>query len=211
MPKKSPAATVSAAPPVAPKIPRVDTLHGDRRVDNYFWLREKTNPAVAAYLEAENTYTDAVMKPTAAFQESLYREMLGHIKETDLSVPYRKGGWLYYTRTEQGKQYPIYCRKRGGLQAPEEITLDLNALAKGGKFMAIGEYEVSDDGNLLAYSTDNTGFRQYTLFVKDLRTGKLLSEKIERTGAIEWAADQRTLFYTIEDDAKREQKIVVQY
>jgi oligopeptidase B len=192
-----------AAPPVAKKVPKVDVIHGDRRVDDYFWLREKSNPEVAAYLEAENAYTDAVMKPTEAFQEALYKEMLGRIQETDLSVPYRDRGYFYYYRTEQGQQYPIHCRKKGSLEADEQVTVDLNELAKGQKFMALGAYTVSDDGRLLAYSTDNTGFRQYTLVVKDLTAGELLPERFEKVVSVAWAADGRTLFYTVEDHAKR--------
>ena len=163
-------------PPVAKIAPKVTHIHGERRVDDYHWLREKENPDVRAYLEAENAYTDAVMKPTEGFQQALYAEMLGRIQETDENVPYRQGGFFYYSRTEQGKQYPIYCRKKGSLEAPEEVTLDLNRLAEGKAFMSLGAYQVSDDGRLLAYATDDTGFRQYTLFVKDLRTGELLGE-----------------------------------
>jgi oligopeptidase B len=191
------------APPVAPKAPKVDVLHGDRRVDDYFWLRDKTNPAVAVYLQAENAYTDAVMKPTAALREALYKEMLARIKETDESVPYRKFGYWYYSRTEQGKQYPIHCRRKGSREAPEEITLDLNQLAEGQKFMALGSYAVSDDGSLLAYSTDNTGFRQYTLQVKDLRTGEVGPLRAERTGSVAWCADNNTLFYTVEEESTK--------
>jgi len=193
------------APPVAPKAPKVDVLHGDRRVDDYFWLRDKTNPAVAAYLQAENAYTDAVMKPTAALREALYKEMLARIKETDESVPYRKGGYWYYSRTEQGKQYPIHCRRKGSREAPEAITLDLNQLAEGQKFMALGSYAVSDDASLLAYSTDNTGFRQYTLQVKDLRTGEVGPLRAERTGSVAWCADNKTLFYTVEEESTKRQ------
>jgi oligopeptidase B len=195
--------TLPPRPPSAKKVPKVDTVHGEHRVDDYFWLREKTNPEVAAYLNAENAYTDAVMKPSKALQEALYQEMLSHIKETDLSVPYQEGGYFYYSRTQEGKQYPIYCRKKGSLDAPEEVTLDLNELAKGEKFMALGAYTVSDDGKFLAYSTDNTGFRQYTLRVKDLESGQLLSERIEKTESVVWANDRRTLFYSVEDSAKR--------
>jgi oligopeptidase B len=190
---------------VAPRIPKVDVLHGDRRVDDYFWLRDKQNPKVGAYLEGENAYADAVMKPTEALQQALYAEMLGRIQETDMGVPYRKGGWLYYSRTEQGKQYPIYCRKKGTLEAEEEITLDLNVLAEGRPFMALGAYVVSDDGRLLAYSTDDTGFRQYTLFVKDLTTERLLDTRALRTGSAAWAADNETLFYTVEDEQTKRQ------
>ena len=168
----------------------METLHGEPWADDYFWLRDKANPEVAAYLEAENAYTDAVMKPTEALQDTLYKEMLGRIKETDDSVPYREGGYFYYSRTEEGKQYPIYCRKKGSLDAPEEVTLDLNELAEGQKFMSLGAYTVSDDGNLLAYSTDNTGFREYTLLVKDLRDrGAAEREIAEKVGSVAWAAD----------------------
>jgi oligopeptidase B len=190
-------------PPVARKVPKVDVVHGDRRVDDYHWLRDKADPEVAAYLEAENAYCDAVMRPTEPFQERLYKEMLARIQETDLSVPYRDAGYFYYSRTEEGKQYPILCRQKGSLDAPEEVTLDLNALAEGHKFLSLGAYVVSDDGSLLAYSTDLTGFREYTLQVKDLRTGELLPERIEKAGSVSWAADGRTLFYTVEDAAKR--------
>src|SRR5687768_17024880 len=174
-------AETPAQPPAARKVPKVDTVHGQQRDDDYFWLRQKADPQVAAYLEAENAYADAIMKPTEGLQAALYKEMLGHIKETDLSVPYRNGAYLYYSRTEEGQQYPIYCRKKGGPDGPEEVTLDLNELARGFKFMALGAYTVSDDGNLLAYSTDNTGFREYTLHVKDLRTGELRPETLEKT------------------------------
>ena len=190
-------------PPVAPKIPKVDTLHGDIRQDDYFWLREKDNPDVLAYLRAENAYTDEVLGETKAFQESLYQEMLARIKEDDSSVPYRRGGHFYYSRTEKGKQYPIYCRKAGSLDAPEEITLDLNALAEGHPFFSLGMSTVSDDGNLVAYTTDITGFREYTLYVKDLRTGIVLPRTFERVSSVAWCADDMTLFYVTEDEAKR--------
>ncbi len=193
----------SVTPPAARKVHKVETLHGQPWADDYFWLRDKPNPDVAAYLDAENAYTDAVMGPTQALQAALYKEMLGHIKETDLSVPYREGGYFYYSRTEEGKQYPIYCRKKGSLDAVEEVTLDLNALAEGQKFMAIGAYTVTDDGSLLAYTTDNTGFREYTLHVKDLRTGELRKETAEKVGSVAWANDGQTLFYTTDDPAKR--------
>ena len=198
------AATPAAlAPPVAKKTPRTEVIHGETRQDDYYWLREKSDPEVIKYLEAENAYTDAMLKPTEKLQENLYKEMLGRIKETDLSVPYRKGDYFYYSRTEQGKQYAIHCRKKGSLDAPEEVTLNLNELAKDHKFLGLGEYEVSDDGKLLAYSLDFTGFREYSLFVKNLETGAILSEKIERVDAAAWATDNKTFFYVIEDDAKR--------
>ncbi len=193
----------AAKPPLARTIPKKDTLHGDTRVDDYYWLREKTNPAVTAYLEAENAYTAAVMKPTEPLQLALYKEMRGRIKEADLSVPYRLGDYWYYMRTRQGEQYPIYCRKKGNLEAEETILLDLNALAQGQPFLGLGAFTVSDDGNLLAYSTDVTGFREYTLHVKDLRSGKLLADRIARVNSVVWAGDNQTLFYVTSDAAKR--------
>src|SRR6185437_14801167 len=147
------------------------------------------------------------MKPTEALQGKLYGEMLGRIKETDVEVPYSYGGYLYYSRTEAGKQYPIRCRRKGSMDGTEEVVLDLNELAKGKSFMAVAAYQVSDDGNLLAYSTDDTGFRQYTLTVKDLRTGKMLSDHIEKTGSVAWANDNKTIFYTVEDSAKRQYRL----
>jgi len=192
-------------PPTAKKVPNVTEVNGHKLVENYYWLRYKTNPEVKAYLESENAYTDEVMKPTEPLQKKLYDEMLGRIKETDVEVPYRKGDYFYYTRTEAGKQYPIRCRRKGSMEAPEEVVLDVNELAKGQIFMALGEFEVSDDGNLLAYSTDNTGFRQYVLAVKDLRTGKTLPDHAERVGSVAWANDNKTFFYTIEDAQTKRQ------
>ena len=186
-------------PPMAEKKTKTTNIHGVTLVDDYFWLREKNNPAVMAHLQAEDAYASTAMKPTAALQEKLYNEMLSHIKQTDSNVPFRWGNHFYYSRTEEGKQYPIYCRKKGSLDAPEEIILDQNELAKGQKFMSVGTFVPSDDGNLLAYSTDNTGYRQYTLQVKDLRTGQLFPERIERVNGIAWANDNKTFFYVTED------------
>src|SRR6266849_4817573 len=196
-----------ATPPVAKKVPNEVVLHGDRRVDNYYWLRDKKNPEATAYLEAENAYTSAVMKPTESLQATLYQEMLGRIKQTDLTVPYRKGDYVYYSRTEERKQYPIHCRRRHQADAKEEIILDLNELAQGHKFLGLGAFVVSDDANLLAYSTDVTGFRQYTLRIKDLRSNRLLPDCVEKVVAVAWAADNRTLFYTVEDAAKRSYRL----
>src|SRR5467141_5156507 len=191
------------APPVAKKAPKTTEINGRTMVDNYYWLRDKKNPEVKAYLEAENAYTDAVMKPTEGLQKKLYDEMLSRIKETDVEVPYKEGDYFYYSRTEAGKQYGIRCRKKGSMDAPEEIVLDVNELAKGQKFMSLGAYNVSDDGNLLAYTTDNTGFRQFTLAVKDLRTGKLLPDHAERVDSVAWANDNKTIFYTVEDEVSK--------
>ena len=201
--------TELALPVAAPRRTET-TLHGHTLVDDYAWLRERENPEVISYLEAENAYCDAVMEPTVELQKTLYAEMVSHIKETDVSVPFREGEYWYYSRTEEGAQYPIYCRKTGTPDAPdvdalEQVILDVNELARDEAFMAVGSTTVSDDGNLLAYSVDNKGFRQYTLQVKDLRTGELLSERVERVGSIVWAADNLTLFYTIEDEEQKRQ------
>ena len=193
----------AAQPPQAERVAHVTTVHGQRRVDEYHWLRDKDNPKVRAYLEGENAYTKAVMAPTAPFQETLYREMLARIQETDMEVPYRDGEFDYYSRTEQGKDYPILCRRRRAPGSAEAVTLDLNAMAHGHDFFALGAYDVSMDANLLAFSTDVTGFREYTLQVKDLRSGEALPLQVEKTRSVTWANDNRTLFYVREDEAKR--------
>ena len=189
--------------PRALRAPRTTMVHGRELTDHYGWLRDKDDPRVRAYLEAENAYTRAVMQPTERFQESLYREMLARIKETDMGVPYRYGEYDYYSRTEAGKDYPIYCRRRRIPGAPEEIILEMNTLAEGYDFFSLGAFSVSPDANLLAYSTDVTGFREFTLHVKDLRSGQLLPERIEKTRSVAWANDSATLFYVKEDAAKR--------
>ena len=199
--------TDTLTPPIAKRIPKTDTRHGDVRTDDYFWMRDKSNPDVLAYLEAENAYTDAALAGTEALQETLYLEMKGRLQETDLSVPYQLGGYFYYSRTEEGKQYPIRCRRHGSMESAEEITLDLNALAEGHSYLGLGTYTVSDDTHLLAYSLDVTGFREYTLYVKDLRTGEVLPDRVEKTGSVSWAADNKTLFYIVEDDAKRDYRL----
>src|SRR4051812_19295147 len=197
----------AGAPPVAKKVPHKFEQHGDTRTDDYFWIKDKTDKDVLKYLEAENAYTAAVLKPTEKMQEKLYKEFLSRIKQTDEDVPVRDRGYWYYSRTVEGKQYPIHCRKKGALDAPEEVLLDGNALAKGEKFFSFGPQRVSDDGNLLAYAADTTGFREYTLFVKDLRTGKLIEDKLANAPQFEWSADGTSLFYLTEDDAKRAHKL----
>src|ERR1700745_95462 len=167
-------------PPAARREPVEHVLHGDRRIDDYAWLREKENPEVIAYLNAENAYTDSFLRETEPFQEKLYQEMLGRILQTDLSVPYRLRGYLYFTRTEEGKQYPLHFRKHDAEGAPDELLLDLNALAAGYSFLSLGSFAVSDDNSLLAYSLDTTGFRQYTLQIKNLGTGEILPARIDR-------------------------------
>lgn len=186
-------------PPVAEKRPKTLTVHGDSRVDDFFYLRDKSDPKVMSYLRAEDVYADGVMKPRAALQGALFTEIVSHIKEDDDTAPYRRGDAWYFMRTVKGKQYPIYLRRTGSLTAPEEVLLDLNEMAKGKPFMALGTFSPSDDGRWLAYSTDAVGYRQFTLHVKDLSTGTLLPDTAERVGDIEWATDNRTIFYTTED------------
>ncbi|MBV8571846.1 MAG: oligopeptidase B, partial [Acidobacteriaceae bacterium] len=170
----------SPAPPVAPTHEHREIRHGATVIDPYFWIREKNNPEVIAYLQRENAYTLAMTEGLKPFEEALYGEMLGRIKQTDLDVPVRRGAYLYYSRTEEGKQYPIRCRRKGSMDAPEEIVLDPNAMAKEHKFVGIGAMAYSDDGNLLAYTVDFTGFRQYSLKVKDLRSGTTFPDTTER-------------------------------
>ena len=187
------------APPLAARVDHREVRHGATVVDDYFWLREKSNPKVAEYLEQENAYTTAVTKHLDPFAGALYQEMLSHVKQSDLDVPVRNGEWLYYSRTEEGKQYPIRCRKKGNMDASEEVLLDLNQLGAGRKFVGLGNFVVSDDQNWLAYSLDYSGFRQYSLQIKNLKTGEVLPDTTERVTSIRWAADNKTLFLTTED------------
>jgi oligopeptidase B len=191
--------------PIARREPKQTPLHGAVLVDDYAWLRDKESPEVTAHLEAENAYAEAVMAPLAGLREDLYQEMLSHIKQTDVSVPYRDGAWWYYSRTEEGLQYSVYCRKADIADAPERVILDGNALAEGHSFMSIGDTDITDDGRWLAYSVDHTGFRQYTLHIKDLTTGEAMDGTVERVGSIVWAADNRTLYYTVEDEEQKRQ------
>jgi oligopeptidase B len=193
----------AAPPPVAARKPRAMTKLGERRVDPYAWLRDKADPAVKGYLEAENRYTGAVMKPLEGFREALYKEILGRIKETDESAPYRHHGYWYYQREVEGLQYPIYCRRRGTMDAPEEVILDVNALAAGHAYASVGCLDVSPDGARLAYTIDFTGYRQYTLQLKDLASGELLRESAARVTSIAWAADNATLFYVEEHETTK--------
>ena len=197
------AAIETPTPPIAKLLEHREVRHEATVVDPYFWLRDKKNPEVIKYLEAENAYTAALTKDVQPFAGALYKEILSHIKETDLSVPVRKGAYLYYSRTVEGKQYPIHCRRKGSLEAPEEILLDLNELAVGKEFLGVGQMEVSDDANLLAYTVDETGYRQYKLQVKDLRTGQALADTAERVDSVEWATDNKTLFYVTEDEVTK--------
>ncbi|HEX4756842.1 MAG TPA: S9 family peptidase [Terracidiphilus sp.] len=200
----------SLTPPVARKLHTETRQHGVVLTDDYAWLRDKQDPEVTAYLEAENAYAESVMAPLADLREQLYQEMLSHMKQTDVSVSHRDGDWWYYTRTEEGLQYGIHCRKRGGIEGPgndaaEHLILDGNQLAKGHAFFSLGATDVSDDGRWLAYTTDTTGFRQYTLHIKDLETGETLPGEVERVGSVVWAADNRSLFYSVEDEQQKRQ------
>jgi len=199
---------VAIRPPIAKIVPKAVTIHGDTRIDNYAWLRDRDDPDTIAYLEAENQYTEVMMAHTGALQAKLYAEMLGRIKQTDLSVPVKRENYYYYSRTEEGKQYSIYCRKKDSLDGPEEILLDGNALAEGKKYFRTGNFSVSPDHRLLAYSVDFNGDEAYTIRVKDLETGRLLADEIRNTYySLEWAADNSTFFYTVLDSAKRPYKV----
>jgi oligopeptidase B len=191
--------------PVAGREVKRTTIHGVELVDDYAWMRDKGSARVQSYLEAENAYTAKSMRGTEGLQERLYEEILSHIQEDDVSVPYRDGDWEYLIRTEKGKQYARYCRRPVGRSEAEEVFLDVNVLAEGQAFMSVGTLSVSPDGRLLAYTTDATGFRQYTLAVKDLATGELLADTAERVGSIVWAGDSSTLLYSTEDEQTKRQ------
>jgi oligopeptidase B len=201
--------TADLTAPVAKIVPQPATVNGDSRVDNYFWLRNREDPDTLKYLEDENRYTEAVMKPAADLQSKLYDEMLGRIQQTDLSVPTPRDDYFYYTRTEEGKQYAIYCRKHESLQAPEEILLDGNAMAEGHKYFRVGNFAASPNHKLLAYSVDFDGDEMYTIRVLDLAAGKLLADEIPDTYySLEWSSDNQTFFYTVLDAAKRPYKVL---
>jgi oligopeptidase B len=192
-------------PPVASKKPRPTLIHSTQLSDDYAWLRGKGSPEVTAYLEAENAYTADAMSGTEPLQTALYEEILSHIQEDDVSVPYRDGAWEYLTRTTKGSQYPRFSRYPAGQPEVEQIILDVNALAEGQPFMSVGATGISPDGKLLAYTTDNTGFRQYTLTIKNLETGETLTDTAQRVGSLAWGADSATLLYTTEDDQTKRQ------
>ena len=194
--------------PVAKKIPKELTIHNDTRIDNYYWLNDRENPDVIAYLEAENEYTKAVLKHTEAFQDKLYNEMISRIKQTDQTVPYGFNGYYYYTRYEEGKEYPLYCRKKGNLDGEEEIMLNVNEMAEGYSFYHIGGWDVSPDNKLIAYSVDTLSRRKYIIHVKNLETGEIYEDRIKNTsGGVTWANDNKTLFYATKDKSLRPYKI----
>ena len=197
-----------SVPPVAPTKDHREIRHDATVVDPYYWLRQKGSPDVVNYLKAENAYTEEMTAALKPLQDRLYAEMLARIQQTDLSVPVQDSGYFYYARTEEGKQYPIRCRRKGSMDAPEQVLLDLNQMAQGHKFVSVTAVSVSEDGNLLAYAVDFAGFRQYTLQIKDLRTGTTLADRVERVTSIAWAADNKTVFLTTEDAVtKRSDKL----
>ncbi len=198
----------TAKPPAAKKRAHETQVQGVTLKDDYFWMRERSNPEVLDYLKSENAYLDSVLKPTEPLQKKLYDEMLSRIKETDLSVPVKRGNYFYYSRTQKGLQYPFYMRKQGSLEAAEELLLDLNVLAGSSEYFSLGAFGVSPDHRLLAYSTDYTGDETYTLHVKDLKTGELLTDVIPNTASgLAWAEDNKTFFYTTLDEMKRPYKL----
>ncbi|MGI4867329.1 MAG: S9 family peptidase [Janthinobacterium lividum] len=194
--------TTMPQPPIATSKAKQLVSPNGTRTDNYYWLNERENPQVLDYLKAENTYFDQQMAPVKGLEEKLFQEMKGRIKETDESVPFRDNGYYYYTRYEAGGEYPLYCRKKGSQQAPEEVLLNGNEMGKGHTYFAIGGYEVSDNNELLAYSTDIVSRRLYTVRFKNLKTGEVSPEQIPNVeGAGVWAADNKTFFYAKKDVA----------
>ncbi|HET9590188.1 MAG TPA: S9 family peptidase, partial [Anaerolineales bacterium] len=200
--------------PTAPKRPYEITQHGQTRIDNYYWMRDRTDPEVLKYLHAENDYLEEIMGHTKPLQQTLYTEMKGRIKETDSTVPEKRGEYFYYSRTAAGKQYPIYCRKKSSLESPEQILLDQNILASGKSFCSVGALSVSPDGDKLAYSVDFEGAEVYTLYIRDLVNDTLYPEVIENTYSsvyfhtgVEWANDSQTLFYLTLDGSQRPSRL----
>lgn len=191
-------------PPTAKKIERLDTVNGVVLKDNYYWLRDRESEEMLDYLKAENKYTDAMTEHLKPLQEELYKEMIGRINEDDASVPVKKGDYFYYSRMEKGKNYSINCRKKGSLEAKEEIILDENILGEGQKYCSVGALEMSNDHKLMAYAVDLDGSEQYDIFIKNLETGELLSDEIKQTaGSIVWANNNTTLYYTMLDETHR--------
>lgn len=195
-------------PPKANKVPYPITVHEHTRIDNYFWLRQKENPEVVAYVEAENAYLEQTLIPLQDLRESLYTEIMSHIKETDDSVPYRRDGYFYYTRTHKGKSYKTYCRKKGTLDAPEEVILDVNALAEGHKQYMASQVRVNT-ANVLAYAVDLTGSRLNTIYFKDLQTDNLLPDKLENVSEYCFGSNAQTVYYTTYDAALRPCRVYV--
>ena len=192
-------------PPDALKKPKEFTVHGDTRMDEYYWMNDyfKKGPdsnTVVEYLNAENAYKDSMLAGTKAFQEKLFAEMKGRIKEKDESVPSLDNGYYYYSRTEEGKQYFKFCRKKGSLDAPEEVLLDVDEMAKGHNYYGAAGFSVSPDNKLLAFGVDTVSRRQYVIHIKNLETGEILPDKmVNTTAASAWANDNKTVFYAKND------------
>ena len=198
--------------PVAEKKAKELTIHGDTRVDNYYWLRERENPEVIAYLEAENAYREEVMKGTENLQESLFNEIIGRIKQTDESVPYKENGYYYYVRYIEGKEYPIYCRKKGSLDGEEEVIADVNEMAEGYAYYDLSGVSISPDNRYAVMGIDTVSRRNYTLMIKDLETGNMLDDVVPlTTGGASWAADNSTIFYTRKDDVTLRSKAIYRH
>ena len=197
------------APPIAKKIQKQLTIHEDTRIDNYFWLRERENPEVIEYLKAENEYKDAILKHTEKLQQKLFKEIVGRIKQTDESVPYKDNGYFYYSRYEKGQEHPIYCRKKESLEAKEHIMLNVNEMAKGYDFYRVAGRNVSDDNKFIAFGVDTVSRRKYTIHFKNLETEEILPDAIPNTtGGAAWANDNKTVFYTAKDSTLRPYKIM---
>ncbi len=209
--------------PIAEKIPKELTANGNTRIDNYYWMKltdqqknaevkDEQTQKTLNYLNAENAYLDKKLKHTEGLQEKLYNEIVGRIKQTDESVPYKENGYWYYTRYEEGKEYPIYCRKKGTMEAAEEIMLNVNEMAEGHSYYSIRGLDVSEDNNLLAFGEDSVSRRRYTLYVKDLRTGKIMENSIPNTeGYAVWGNDNKTLFYTKKDSVTLRSRWIIKH
>ena len=199
-------------PPVAEKRPKELTIHGHTRIDPYYWLRERENPEVIAYLEAENAYREAMMAGTKKMQEDLFQEIVSRIRQDDSTVPYKDNGYYYYVRYEEGKEYPIFCRKKGSLEAPEEILANVNEMAEGYAYYQVGGLSVSPDNRYMAIGIDTVSRRKYTIHIRDLQSGEMLEDEIPlTTGGSSWASDSRTLFYTLKDDETLRSRAVMSH
>ena len=186
--------------PIAEKIEKKLSIHGDTRIDEYYWLNQRGDKKVIDYLNAENSYRDLYMKDYKGLEEELFQEIKSRIKEDDSSVPYLDNGYYYYTRYEKGKQYPIYCRKKGNLEAKEEVLIDANIMSEGYDYFRVGDIEISPDDKIMAYSIDTLSRRIYTIYFMNLRTREVHKENIKNTsGSITWANNSKTLFYNLKD------------
>jgi oligopeptidase B len=199
-------------PPEAKKVPQELVTHGHVRTDNYYWLNERENPEVVAYLEAENSYLKEAMKHTEPLQEALYTEIRSRIKEKDESVPYPENGYHYYSRTVEGKEYSLMCRRKGSMEAPEEVILDVNAMAEGYAYYSLGGGAVSPDNRILAYAVDTVSRRNYSIYFKNLETGEILEDIIPMaTGGVVWANDNKTVYYVKRDEVTLRSETIMKH